>query len=287
MSEPLSWVRGRTLATQEEILLPADWCLRRQSSGPLTIPGSALSTGCAAGPTFAAAAARALLELVERDAAALWWIGGQRPKPVPADGAAMAEAVPLLGVLRQGERRRTTWLLDITTDLEIPCIAAVSVDAAGRGLSCGLAARIAPEAAARAAILEMCQMELSLPIVEAKRRERGDGALNAADRKHLARSTQIDAGCALLHPLGAPRSELALAHGSPDDELGWLRAAFARRGIEAALVELTRPELAIPVAHAVAPELQPFPADWTTARLQRARDAAGGGERSTGGVPLF
>src|SRR5262249_45373915 len=173
LSEPLSWVRGRTLATQEETLLPADWCLRRQASGPLTIPGTALSTGCAAGPTFETAAARALLELVERDAASLWWIGGQPPKPIAADAAAMAEAVRLLRTLRQGECERTTWLLDITSDLEIPCIAAVSVDADGRGLSCGLAARIAPEAAARAAILEMCQMELALPIVEAKRGERG------------------------------------------------------------------------------------------------------------------
>jgi ribosomal protein S12 methylthiotransferase accessory factor len=166
-------------------------------------------------------------------------------------------------------------------------MAAVSVDAGGRGLSCGLAARIAPEAAARAAILEMCQMELALPIVEAKRRERGDGALNAADRNHLARATRIDAGCALLHPLGAPRRERASAWRSGDDELGGLRAAFAQRSIDAALVELTRPEFGLPVVHAVAPALQPLPADWTTARLHRVCNATGGGARSTGSVPLF
>jgi ribosomal protein S12 methylthiotransferase accessory factor len=199
----------------------------------------------------------------------------------------MAEAVRLLGILRQGERQRTTWLLDITTDLDIPCIAAVSVDAAGRSPSCGLAARLAPEAAARAAILEMCQMELALPVVEAKRRERGDGALNAADWNHLARATRIDAGCALLHPLGAPRRERALACRSADDELGRLRAAFAQGSIEAALVELTRPGFGIPVVRAVAPALQPLPADWTTARLHRVRNATGGGEHSTGSVALF
>jgi ribosomal protein S12 methylthiotransferase accessory factor len=287
LSEPQAWVRGRALATREEVLLPADWCLRRQAGGALAVPGAALSTGCAAGPTFEAAAARALLELVERDAASLWWIGGQRPRLVAADSLAMAEAVRLLRALRQGERGRTTWLLDITTDLEIPSVAAVSVDAAGRGFSCGLAARLAPEAAARAAILEMCQMELALPIVEAKRRQRGDEALNAADRRHLARASLIDAGCALLHPLGAPRRGPVPVDAPAQDDLDELKAAFARSGVEAALVDLTRPEFAIPVVHAVAPKLQLMPTDWVGARLQRVRDATGGGELASGGVTLF
>jgi ribosomal protein S12 methylthiotransferase accessory factor len=225
------------------------------------------------------------LELVERDAAALWWIGGQRGKPVAADGPAMAEAVRLLGRLRQGTEERATWLLDIATDLDIPAIAAVSVDADGRGLSCGLAARLAPEAAARAAILEMCQMELALPVVEAKRRQRGEGALNAADRRHLARARRIDADCPLLHPVGTPRRWPP--HSSNTDELGALRAAFARRGIEAALVDLTRPDLAIPVVQAVAPGLQPMPGDRVSARLERIRAATGGGEPATAGIALF
>lgn len=114
------------------------------------MPGAALSTGCAAGPSFEAAAARALLELVERDAASLWWIGGRRARPVAAAGAANVEAVRLLASLREWSKERTTWLLDITTDIEIPTLAAVSVDADGRGLACGLAARPTFEQAAPA-----------------------------------------------------------------------------------------------------------------------------------------
>src|SRR4029077_15357944 len=107
----------------------------------LAIPGAAMSTGCAAGPSFDAAASRALLELVERDAASLWWIGGHRPRPLAFDDQAMTEGVRLLSSLRQDNRRRASWLLDITSDLAIPCVAAVSVDDDGRGLACGLAAR--------------------------------------------------------------------------------------------------------------------------------------------------
>jgi ribosomal protein S12 methylthiotransferase accessory factor len=283
----VSMVRGRALGSHREVLLPADWCLRMQPQGPLAMPGAALSTGCAAGPSFEAAAARALLELVERDAASLWWIGGHHPRPLAEKGAAMAEAVRLLGALREDSRERASWLLDITTDLEIPSVAAVSVDGDGRGLSCGLAARLTFERAARAAILEMCQMELALPIVEAKRRQRGEAALNEVDRRHLARAA-IDAGaCGLLQPSGVPRRESGQPTGDAGEELALLRAIFAGCGLETALVDLTRPEFGIPVVCARAPLLQLMPCDWATARLQRMREATGGGEQWTRGVALF
>lgn len=287
-STPVAWVRGNYLSTGREMLLPADWCLRRAGSGPLAIPGAALSTGCAAGPDANAAAARALLELIERDAAGLWWIGGRRPRPLPFDGAAAAAGVQLLAALRRGSRSRASWLLDITTDLSIPCVAAVSVDEEGRGLACGLAARLSDEDAVRAAVLEMCQMELAQPIAATKLKERGEHALNDVDRRHLARAAEIDAdACELLHPLGAPRqASTPTAGSSGDDDLAVLRNVFATRGIEAALIELTRPEFGIPVVQAIAPALQPMPCDLTTERLRRTVAATGGGQRWTRGIPL-
>jgi ribosomal protein S12 methylthiotransferase accessory factor len=283
---PAAWVRGRVLATGGDCLIPADWCLRRRQPGPLAIPGAALSTGCAAGPSFEAAAARALLELVERDAAALWWIGGRRPRPVAADSAAMAEATQLLAGLRQDNKERTTWLLDIATDLDIPALAAVSVDGDGKGLACGLAARLSAREAARAAILEMCQMELAYPVVTMKRQQRGDAALNETDRRHIARATGLAGGaCELLHPLGTPRPDR-----SPErlpQPLVVLQAALARAGVEAALVDLTRAEIGIPVAWALAPGLQLMPCEVASERLREAIAATGGGERLTKGVALF
>jgi ribosomal protein S12 methylthiotransferase accessory factor len=283
---PVSWVRAR--AGEREVLIPADWCLRRAAKGPLAIPGAALSTGCAAAATFEAAACRALLELVERDAVALWWIGGQRPRAFAAESAAVAEAVRLLGVLRQGRMQRASWLLDLTTDLGIPCVAAVSVDGRGRGLACGFAARLTPEAAARAAVLEMGQMELALVLASAKRGQGGEGALSEADRRHLDRATRIDADeCALIHPLGAPSRSVGPACGGPAEELAAILAAFARRGVEAGLVDLTRPEFGIPVAWAVAPQLQLLPCSPHTERLQRMTRTTCGGDRWTGGVALL
>ena len=95
---PFAWVSGKPLHTisihssgGHDVLLPADWCLRRATGQQRLRPRTALSVGVAAGPTFDWAASRALLELVERDAASLWWIGGRRGKAVPLDHPAMAE----------------------------------------------------------------------------------------------------------------------------------------------------------------------------------------------------
>ena len=65
--------------------------------------------------------------------------------------------------------QRRTWLLDITTDIGVPCVAAVSCRADGSGFAFGLAARPALEAAVRSAILEMCQLELADAVVATKR----------------------------------------------------------------------------------------------------------------------
>ena len=50
----------------------------------------------------------------------------------------MAET--LLTQLRQNASARRSWLLDITTDIGVPCVAAVSCAADGFGLALGLAA---------------------------------------------------------------------------------------------------------------------------------------------------
>ncbi|MFM9848335.1 MAG: YcaO-like family protein [Hyphomicrobiaceae bacterium] len=278
------WMTARVLGDNREALVPADWCLRRAEQGPLRQPGTALSTGVAAGRSFESAVTHALLELLERDAAALWWIGGQRGRPLALDDPASLTAASLLATLRTDTAHRAAWLLDITTDLGIPCIAAVSVNGHGFGLCCGLAARLTRSEAARAAIFEMCQIELGLLLAQAK--QHAGHTLAPADHIHLARAERIDAdACALLHPIGAPRPADAIP--APADALAHVAKALDRGQITAALVDLTRPDFAIPVVRAVAPQLQPMPGAGVTARLAHIMAATGGGSSWTGGTALL
>jgi hypothetical protein len=74
---------------------------------------------------------------------------------------------------------------------------------------------------------------------------------------------------------------------SEEDDLPAVRAILGSRNIEAALVELTRPDYELPVVTAIAPDLQLLPGHIETARLRQALAATGGGHQWTRGVPLI
>jgi ribosomal protein S12 methylthiotransferase accessory factor len=270
----IDWIKASDAATGAFALLPADLCLRRAPARRAIEPVGALSSGAAAGPSFETAALRAILELCERDAAAMWWLGGCRPKRFALEHPATTVGAELLERLRQGETARRTLLLDITTDTGVPSVAAVSVGHDGRGMAYGLSSRLVASDAARAALLEMCQMEMAAPLAEAKRAQGGDTALNDADRGHLRRAEFAAAECELLHPQamsGHAASGPAAASGFKE-----LAGHLRGRGIRLFLVDHTRPDIGVAVARAVSPDLQPFSTAASTKRFAEAcRDNAG------------
>jgi ribosomal protein S12 methylthiotransferase accessory factor len=283
----LSWHPARRLVTGAEALLPADLCLRRPPDQREIEPPFPLSNGSAAGTSWDAAALHGMLELIERDAASLWWRGGNRGGLIDPKHEAHIMADALLPRLRQNATERRSWLLDITTDIGVPCVAAVSCSANGFGFAFGLAARPTLTAAARSAILEMCQLELALAVVEAKRREGGEAALNARDRGHLRRAT-IDADqCPLLQPAPERKQHLAIEATDPGAVLQLIGNRLGQFGIETFGLNLTRPQLAVPVARVIAPGLQPEPSEIITPRLADMIAQTGGGMKYTGGVALI
>ena len=285
----LSWHCATRLSDGCEVLLPADLCLRRPQQQREFTPPFRLSVGSAAGTCWEAAALHGLLELIERDAASLWWQGGQRGRTISPQDEAYAVAGSLLSQLRQtAVPRRRSWLLDITTDIGVPCVVAVSCLPDGFGLALGFAARPKLATAARSAILEMCQMELALAVVAAKQGERGEAGLNAQDRIHLRRASLINADqCPLLQPVAEQAEHLTISPTDPDAVLGLIVQRLQELGIEAFCLDLTRPRFAIPVARVIAPGLQLEPSEIVTARLADTIARTGGGTTYTGGVALI
>jgi len=284
----LSWHRATRLTDRCEVLLPADLCLRRPAGQQETKPPFLLGAGSAAGQSWDAAALHGLLELIERDAASLWWRGGNPGRSIAPGDEAQVMAEALLPRLRQNASVRRNWLLDITTDVGVPCVAAVSCEADGFGFAIGLAARPTLVAAARSAILEMCQIELAHAVVEAKRRERGEAALNARDQVHRRRATMINADrCRLLQPMAERAQHLILDAREPAALLQRIVERLGQIGIETFGLDLTRPGFAIPVARVIAPGLQLEPSEFITARLADMMARTGGGANFTGGVALM
>ncbi|MGE0577632.1 MAG: YcaO-like family protein [Reyranella sp.] len=280
----LDWRTVVELSTGRRSMVPADLCLRRSEGRrrlPLLWP---LSIGCAAGATSDQAAARAILELVERDAVALWWRGGRRGRPVAPDGPVARSATRLLGRLRSGQGFRSTRLLDITTDLEIPALAALSTNPDGRGLAVGFACRPSAIEAARAAILEMTQVETAFALIGAKLAEGGSAALDETDRRQLRLGEFDAAGSPLCIPAGRPRSWTGkpVGGGAAQDFASHLRS----KGIEVWLNDLTRHDLGIAVVQAVALRLQPYPSALRGDRLLSTIAIHGGGDQYSAGIEI-
>ena len=247
-----AWVAAADLGDGGPVWLPADICLRRPGEQrEISVPWP-LSTGCGAGPDHLAATLHGLLELIERDAVALWWRGGVRGHLVPHGVGAS-----LLTRLRGDAIGRRTWLLDITSDIGVPVVVAASCGDDGYGLSCGSAARPTLTRAAEAALMEMAQMELAFRITEAKREVRGDSALNDVDQHHIRRFTSVSVrDTPALHPLAPP----AAARDLPADDnlalLAALRGRLDSAGLTPCALNLTRAALGVPVVRVVCPGLE-------------------------------
>jgi ribosomal protein S12 methylthiotransferase accessory factor len=207
---------------------------------------------------------------------------------IPPQHEALIMAEALLPRLRQNALSRRSWLLDITTEIGVPCVAAVSCLRDGFGFAVGLAARPTLKAAARSAILEMCQGELAHAVVEAKCHERGEAALNERDRVHRRRATMINADqCQLLQPGRAHTEHLVIDTADPGAVLRIIAGRLEQAGIETFGLDLTRPGFDIPVARVIAPGLQAEPSDIITPRLADMIAQTGGGMKYTGGVALI
>lgn len=250
--------------------LPLRLCLRQAGPGV-----GAPSGGVAAGLDPAAACAAALLELLERDAVALWWYGDRPARAVPE---ALAEAWGLLALerrLRAGATAaRRTWFLELTGEFGLPVLAALSDDGAGGPPAMGFAAAREPAAAGRAALLELCQMELSQLLIGLKLRQEGPSALGPADRQALARQERAAALAA--------RPVAAALEGADRDALSQdaLLERLAAKGLRAFQLDLARPGLGIAVVRVLVPGLELLPLRAPGPRLAAELASQGRGRES-------
>lgn len=215
------------------------------------------STGCATGADRDGAIAAALWECVERDAVALWWHGGRPAAPLPLD--LIDEHQPrLFWWLHQ--RARQTLLLDLTTDIGLPVVAAVSADADGRVVATGTAARPVLEDAALAAVTEMVQTEVGMEL-----------AREAGDPEVLAWIVQASTG---RQPQFAPAAPAREPDVSLDRE--GLLTRLAGLGHRALAVDLTLPGDPLPSLRVLVPGLCAMRGGTDTSRFARLCPKASG-----------
>ena len=274
-------VRGLRLHDGAAVAVSADRCLRRAAGAAAPVR---LGLGCAAGRTETEARLRAVLELVERDAAALWWRGGLPARPFDPADPALAAAFARVAAWRGEETGRAMWFADLTGDLGIPVAAAFAVDAdpaaESPALTVGVAARPQMSEAILSAAREAIQGELALTLLAERLAHHGEGVLTEGDRALLARAELDPATDPRLSPRGRPRrhaaGEMNAEGGRDEQNLQLMVEQLAMRQHHVICVTLTRPRPGLPVVWAMAPTLQPDPSPLETPRLRAAASQIAG-----------
>lgn len=210
------------------------------------------SNGCAVGPSSAAATLSGVLELVERDAVALWWWPRTRVPGVPETVLGRTRA-PVVGEL--GRRGRTLHLLDVTTDLGVPVVVAVGVQRDGTCPLFGFGAHPDVTVAARRAARELLQVVVLLQDAP------GEGfslpARTGPDGRRWEDVHVDQVPFVRPHGVSTPRrwtSDPSGVEGDLDEVLRRLAGA----GVEAFALDLTRPETGVDAVRVVAPALRPW-----------------------------
>ena len=119
----IEWTPVWSLTQQVFKYLPTAYCYYNYPNSS-KIDCWADSNGCAAGNTLEEAILHGFMELVERDCVALWWYNRLQKRRVDLDSF----NEPYFQALKDYYHtiHRDFWILDITSDLNIPAFAAIS-----------------------------------------------------------------------------------------------------------------------------------------------------------------
>lgn len=286
----LLWTEANELLSGATVWVPfevvhLDFTLPLPASSGALMPGS---NGLASGNDPAEALTHALCELIERDASALWHCldDGARDR-TRVDLTAVPDDVcqELLQRLDAAGVAVAAW--DLTSDVGVPAFRCELVERApaagqpflpGVGAGCHLSAAVALSRA----ITEAAQTRLTL-VSGARDDLRSDDYDAASDPAALAR---MQARMSAPGPLRAFRDVADRARDTLEEDLLTVLTSLARAGIrEVAVVDLTRPDVGIPVVRAVVPGLEgihDIPGYVPGPRMLRALEARG---VTLGGAP--
>lgn len=261
-----NWVDARTVTGEELVLLPAnrvylDYC---ESDGRCFHVAD--TNGCAAHLSYPDALRNALLEVIERDAVGIWW---HRRVERPALSASDWPEVAQLADALAGTSRKF-WLLDLTHDLEIPVVVALSSNISGGDIYVGAAAAGTTREAARKAAEEM----VSFLFWDQQSGNVGSRA------KWLQEASVENEPWLRPHAMNAERTRHDSESPLAADALA-LSRLLESAGFLPLHVDLTRPWLGIPTCRVIVPGLCDLHGRTATTRMRALPEHMGWKPHST------
>ncbi|MFI9557466.1 TOMM precursor leader peptide-binding protein [Nonomuraea endophytica] len=261
----IEWTPLRSIMTGAQRLLPTDLLYFNGGTGVPSL--RATSNGNAAGASLEDAVVQGFLELVERDAVALWWYN--RTRQAPIDQISLDD--PFIAEVFDGyaELNRAVWLLDLTSDLGIPVVAAIShrTDKPAQDIMLGFGAHFDFRIAVRRALTELGQ--LLSAVIDAK----PDGSGYPRTDEHIRRWWQEATTANQPYLLPDPDQPSRRFRGGEAERGGLntgidrMRAVAERRHLDILVLDQTRADVGMPVVKVVVPGLRHFWARFAPGRL--------------------
>ncbi|MBV1697140.1 MAG: TOMM precursor leader peptide-binding protein [Hyphomicrobiales bacterium] len=246
------------------------WSLRDQRNVylPTTIlyffyngPGAYLadSNGCAAGNTLAEAIIQGFLELVERDAYAIWWYNRLQRPQVKLDSFDDPYVRDLRSQLASTGRQ--LWVLDVTSDLNVPTFVAIThwVADGRENVEFGSGAHFDPRIALLRAMTELSQF-LSIGRMGCARGDNasldGTTPLRLHDHRYLMPHGESDVGAnSDFGRLTTREQALACVN------------LCRQNGLDFLVLDQTRADIGVPVVRVIVPGLRHFYRRFAPGRL--------------------
>lgn len=157
-TKPYHWVKALSISKKEPVFIPAEIAYTQLSlvedCNRIAMPDS---NGCAAGGTLLEAAFQGTLELIERDAIAIWWYNRLIRKKV---NTSSLNSEYVRNILKDFERMgRSLAIIEISSDIDVPVYAAVSYEIESRKqVIYGFGCHVYHSLAIERAVTEVCQL---------------------------------------------------------------------------------------------------------------------------------
>jgi len=263
----MDWSPVWSLTQQRHRLLPTNLLYfgAPAQRGPLCVRAD--SNGNAAGSSLEDAVLQGLFEVIERDAVALWWYNRTRMAAVDLDAFDDPWVDELRGVY--ADLGREVWVLDVTSDLRVPAMVALSrrTDTPGEVIVFGCGSHSDPKVALRRALTEMNQL---LPAMNeaACATSEYDGD---PDASHWLRYATVENQPYLLpDPTVRPRTPRDYGYVQRHDlaeDIDDIKTKLEALGLELLVLDQTRPDIGMPVVKVIVPGMRHFWARYAPGRL--------------------
>ena len=260
----IDWTAMWSLTHERVRWVPTQFCYFNYCGEPDHDFYRAESNGCASGSTLEEAILQGFLELVERDACALWWYN--RVRRPALDLASFDDPFFRRTAAYLRTKGRTLYAIDLTSDLGIPVVIALTHDDRGGRVVCGLGAHLNAHVAASRAVAELNQLTI-LGTVEPPETA---GTDNDPMLAQWMREATIDNQPYLLPAPGSALTVGDYPSLETDDLLGDIRRCLAtvhRNGLEMLVLDSTRAEVGFPTVRVTVPGLRHFWARFGPGRL--------------------